>query len=40
MWRDLVAVGVVVVMFAVAGWLLPRCSFDLTRPPATTTTTE
>ena len=39
MWRDLVTVAAVVALFAVAGWLLPRCSLDLTRPvPATTTT--
>lgn len=39
MWRDLVVLTVVVGLFALCGWLLPRCSLDLTEPPVTTTTT-
>jgi hypothetical protein len=38
--RDLVALVLIVALFALAGWLLPRCSLDLTRPPSTTTTTD
>jgi len=40
MWRDLATLGLIVALFALAGWLLPRCSMDLTRPPAPTTTTD
>lgn len=39
MIRDVVAIVIVVALFAIAGWLLPRCSLDLTPQPVPTTTT-